>query len=126
MGSLVTAMLHHLATEQANPASEDIDRLPTNKVLEIMNAADAEVAGAVGREIPRIASAVDSIATAINRGGSLFYIGAGTSGRLGVLDASECPPTFNVSPDMIVGCVAGGPMALARSQEDQEDSAEGG
>ncbi len=119
-------MLHHLATEQANPASEDIDRLPTNKVLEIMNAADAEVAGAVGREIPRIAAAVDAIATAINRGGRLFYIGAGTSGRLGVLDASECPPTFNVSPDLVRGIIAGGEKSLSRASEASEDDPEAG
>ncbi|HEY7358414.1 MAG TPA: N-acetylmuramic acid 6-phosphate etherase [Ktedonobacterales bacterium] len=115
-----------LATEQVNPATRDIDRMTTLEMVQAMNAEDASVAGAVARALPQIAEAIEAIAARLRRGGRLIYMGAGTSGRLGVLDASECPPTFNVSPEMIVGCVAGGPIALARSQEDQEDSAEGG
>jgi N-acetylmuramic acid 6-phosphate etherase len=86
-----------------------------------MNAADAEVPGAVAREIPRIASAVEAIAAALESGGRLFYIGAGTSGRLGVLDASECPPTFNVPKDLVRGIIAGGEAALIESSEASED-----
>ncbi len=115
-----------LATEQVNPATRDIDRMTTLEMVRAMNVEDASVAGAVAQALPQIAAAIEAIAARLRRGGRLIYMGAGTSGRLGVLDASECPPTFNVSPEMIVGCVAGGPMALARSQEDQEDSAEGG
>src|SRR4051812_5615488 len=110
-------MLNHLATEQRNPQSEQIDTLPTAQILAVMNAADAEIAAAVAREIPRIAAAVDAITDCLQRGGSLFYIGAGTSGRLGVLDAAECPPTFNVSPKLVRGIIAGGEPALARASE---------
>jgi N-acetylmuramic acid 6-phosphate etherase len=87
-----------------------------------MNQADAEVAAAVQREIPRISRAVDAIAAALESGGRLFYIGAGTSGRLGVLDASECPPTFHVPPDLVQGLIAGGDSALRTSSEAAEDS----
>jgi N-acetylmuramic acid 6-phosphate etherase len=87
-------MLENLLTEQVNPASEGIDALPTARILEIINAEDRQVADAVAREIPAIARAVDAIVAAMRAGGRLFYIGAGTSGRLGVLDAAECPPTF--------------------------------
>jgi N-acetylmuramic acid 6-phosphate etherase len=91
-----------------------------------MNAADAEIAGAVAREIPRIASAVEAITTALKRGGHLVYIGAGTSGRLGVLDASECPPTFNVPKDLVRGIIAGGEAALSRATEASEDDPQAG
>src|SRR5580658_6889912 len=101
-------MLDKLRTEQRHPASLDIDQLPTIGVLEVMNAADREVAAAVAREIPRIGRAVDAIAAALGRGGHLVYLGAGTSGRLGVLDASECPPTFHVPVDLVRGIIAGG------------------
>jgi len=114
-------MLENLLTEQANPASRGIDAKPTRDVLEIINQADQEVAPAVAREIPNIAKAVDGIVEAIENGGRLFYIGAGTSGRLGVLDAAECPPTFNVSPDLVQGIIAGGEAALARATEATED-----
>ena len=83
----------HLLTEQPNPASADIDAVSTEEMLRIINAEDRKVAEAVGREIPAIARAVDAIVGVLETGGRLFYIGAGTSGRLGVLDASECPPT---------------------------------
>jgi N-acetylmuramic acid 6-phosphate etherase len=114
-------MLENLLTEQANPASRGIDAKPTEQILEIINHADQEVAPAVAREIPNIAKAVDGIVAAIENGGRLFYIGAGTSGRLGVLDAAECPPTFNVSPDLVQGIIAGGDAALARATEATED-----
>jgi N-acetylmuramic acid 6-phosphate etherase len=93
-------------------------------MLRLINAEDAKVAGAVAREIPSIARAVEAIVERIKRGGHLFYIGAGTSGRLGVLDAAECPPTFNVAPDLVQGIIAGGESALARATEASEDDPE--
>jgi len=114
-------MLENLLTEKPNPASAAIDTLSTEEVLRIINAEDRQVAEAVGREIPNIARAVDAIVAAIEHGGRLFYIGAGTSGRLGVLDASECPPTFSVPPEMVQGIMAGGEAALARATETTED-----
>ncbi len=115
------AGLEKLLTEQTNPASASIDTLSTESVLRIMNAEDRQVAGAVEREIPAIARAVDRVVDAFERGGRLFYIGAGTSGRLGVLDASECPPTFNVPPEMVQGIIAGGEAALSQATETTED-----
>jgi len=117
-------MLEGLLTERANPASEGIDAKSTAEILEIINSEDRKVAPAVGREIPNIAKAVDGIVEALGRGGRLFYLGAGTSGRLGVLDAAECPPTFNVSADLIQGIIAGGEAALARATETSEDDPE--
>jgi N-acetylmuramic acid 6-phosphate etherase len=114
-------MLESLLTEQTNPASAHIDALSTVEMLRVINAEDRNVADAVGREIAAIARAVDAIAEAFGRGGRLFYIGAGTSGRLGVLDASECPPTFGVSPEMVQGIIAGGESALSRATETTED-----
>jgi len=114
-------MLENLLTEQVNPASVGIDALPTARVLEIVNAEDRRVAEAVAREIPAIARAVDAIVEAIQRGGRLFYIGAGTSGRLGVLDAAECPPTISASPELVQGVMAGGDRALAHATETTED-----
>jgi len=113
-------------TEQANPASASIDALPTEEVLRIVNAEDRKVAAAVEREIPAIARAVDAIVAAFERGGRLFYIGAGSSGRLGVLDAAECPPTFGVSPDMVQGIMAGGDAALSHAAETSEDDSAAG
>lgn len=110
-----------LLTEQANPASAYIDKLPAAEMLRVMNDEDRKVAEAVGAEIPQIAKAVDGIVEAFRKGGKLFYIGAGTSGRLGVLDAAECPPTFNVSPDLVQGIIAGGEAALSRATEATED-----
>jgi N-acetylmuramic acid 6-phosphate etherase len=115
------AGLEKLLTEQRNPASAAIDTLPTEEVLRIVNAEDHQVAAAVEREIPAIARAVDAVVEAFQRGGRLFYIGAGTSGRLGVLDASECPPTFSVPPEMVQGIIAGGPAALSSATETTED-----
>jgi N-acetylmuramic acid 6-phosphate etherase len=114
-------MLEHLLTEQPNPASEGIDALPTGEILRIINDEDAKVAGAVARELPAITRAVDAIVNTFERGGRLFYIGAGTSGRLGVLDAAECPPTFDVPAEMVRGIIAGGEAALARATETTED-----
>jgi len=114
-------MLEHLLTEQRNAASAEIDRLPTEQALRVINAEDSKVAEAVGREIPQIARAVDAIAEALQKGGRLFYIGAGTSGRLGVLDASEIPPTFGADPELVRGVIAGGEAALSRATEASED-----
>jgi len=118
--------LEALLTEQVNPASRDIDTLPTAEVLRIINEEDQKVASSVAAEIPQIAQAVERIVDAIRKGGSLFYIGAGTSGRLGVLDAAECPPTFNVAPDLVQGIMAGGDATLAKSTEATEDDPETG
>jgi N-acetylmuramic acid 6-phosphate etherase len=114
-------MLEQLLTEQKNPSSAAIDQLPTEAMLRVMNDEDKKVAEAVEHEIPRIAQAVDGIAAALEKGGRLFYIGAGTSGRLGVLDAAECPPTYNVPYDLVQGIIAGGESALARATEATED-----
>jgi N-acetylmuramic acid 6-phosphate etherase len=119
-------MLDKLLTEKENPASENIDALPTAEMLRIINEEDAKVAASVAHEIQQIARAVDAIVAAIQRGGRLFYIGAGTSGRLGVLDASECPPTFSVPPDLIQGIIAGGEAALSRATEASEDDPQAG
>ena len=118
--------LDGLLTEQPNPASEHIDALPTADVLAIINQEDQKVAPAVAAEIPHIAEAVDRIVELLRAGGRLFYIGAGTSGRLGVLDAAECPPTFQVPPELVQGIMAGGEAALARATEASEDDPEAG
>jgi N-acetylmuramic acid 6-phosphate etherase len=118
--------LASLTTETRNPASEHIDQLPTLDLLTVINDQDALVAAAVRTQIPHIAAAVDAIAQRFSKGGRLFYIGAGTSGRLGVLDASECPPTFSVPPDLVQGLIAGGDRALRLSSEHSEDSPEEG
>lgn len=114
-------MLENLLTEQPNPASASLDALPTEEALRILNAEDRKVAEAVQREIPAIARAVDAIVAAFERGGRLFYIGAGTSGRLGVLDAAEIPPTFSAPAGMVQGIIAGGEAALSRATETTED-----
>lgn len=119
-------MLEDLLTEARNPASKAIDRLPTTDMLAIINQADREIPDAVAREIPEIARAIDAIAERMRGRGRLFYLGAGTSGRLGVLDASECPPTFNVSPDLVQGIIAGGDRALRNSVEGAEDDPQQG
>ncbi len=115
-----------LPTEARNPASEHIDQLPTLDMLRLINEEDAKVTAAVAAELPHIANAVDAIADRFERGGRLFYIGAGTSGRLGVLDASECPPTFSVPPSLFQGIIAGGDSALRNSSEASEDSPDQG
>jgi N-acetylmuramic acid 6-phosphate etherase len=111
-------------TEQRHPASMQIDQLSTQAMLAVINQADAHVAEAVQVVLPEIAAAVDAISARLQQGGRLIYIGAGTSGRLGVLDASECPPTFSTPPGLVLGIIAGGPQALTNSIEGAEDSAE--
>lgn len=121
-----TEELAALPTETRNPASAELDRLSTPQMLTLINAEDAKVAAAVQAELPAIAQAVDAIAARFALGGRLFYVGAGTSGRLGVLDASECPPTFSVDPTLVQGIIAGGERALRLSSEHSEDSREEG
>ncbi|MFZ0271281.1 MAG: N-acetylmuramic acid 6-phosphate etherase [Acidobacteriaceae bacterium] len=116
--------LGNLPTEARNPASERIDEVSTLEMLAVMHAADREAAAAVGQVLPRIATAVDAITARIESGGRLFYLGAGTSGRLGVLDASEIPPTYDIPPEMVQGIIAGGEEALRWSIESVEDDLE--
>src|SRR5690242_7104871 len=118
--------LHQLVTEQSNAASVEIDQMTPLQIVQLMNMEDAGVAAAVANELPSIAAAVEAIAARLRNGGRLIYLGAGTSGRLGALDAVECPPTFDISPDIIIGCIAGGSFALAQAAEDLEDSVEAG
>ncbi|MEN3540136.1 N-acetylmuramic acid 6-phosphate etherase [Microbispora sp. ZYX-F-249] len=115
-----------LFTEQSDPRYREIDRLPTEEIARLMNAADATVPGAVAKAIPAVSAAVDAIVARMGGGGRLFYVGAGTSGRLGVLDASECPPTFGTDPELVQGVIAGGEAALTRSIEGAEDDHGGG
>lgn len=115
-----------LLTEQHNPNSENIDLLSTEEILMRINAEDQKVAVAVRKVLPTIAQAVDTIYPALEAGHRVFYIGAGTSGRLGVLDASECPPTFGVDPTLFTGVIAGGDYALRNAVEHVEDSPEAG
>jgi N-acetylmuramic acid 6-phosphate etherase len=115
-----------LATEAINPATAEIDRMSPLEIVQAMNAEDAKVAHAVEQELSSIALAIEQIALRMRQGGRLIYIGAGTSGRLGILDASECPPTFGTSPDQIVGLIAGGPIATANAIEDAEDNPQAG
>ncbi|MFA7326147.1 MAG: N-acetylmuramic acid 6-phosphate etherase [Candidatus Kapaibacterium sp.] len=110
-----------LSTEQNNPASSDIDIASTREIVEIINSQDKLVAESVQQELDNIATAVDGIVDRFKRGGRLFYFGAGTSGRLGVLDASECPPTFGSEPDLVQGRIAGGKDAMFVAQEGAED-----
>ncbi len=124
--SIAEENLAALLTETRNPRSEHIDSLPTEAMLRVFNDEDATVAARVAEQIPRIAQAVDAIVERVRQGGRLFYMGAGTSGRLGVLDASECPPTFSVPRDLVQGIIAGGDGALRVSAEGAEDSREQG
>jgi N-acetylmuramic acid 6-phosphate etherase len=118
--------LDNLTSESVNPRTAELSRLPTLQALTLINDEDALVAPAVRLVLPEIARAVDGITARLQNGGRLIYIGAGTSGRLGVVDASECPPTFGVSPQLVQALIAGGPSAVFGSQEGAEDSAEGG
>ncbi len=113
--------LDGLTTEQPNPASQGIDTKPTREILAIINAEDTKVPPAVAAAMDAIACVVDAAVEGFQKGGRLFYVGAGTSGRLGVLDAAECPPTYGVPPQMVQGIIAGGPDALTRSIEGAED-----
>lgn len=116
----------HLTTEQRNPASTDLDVLDSLQLVTLINEQDVGVAKAVESELPAIAGAIDAISKRMRAGGRLLYIGAGTSGRLGVLDASECPPTFNSPPELVVGLIAGGDNALRHPVESVEDRPEAG
>ena len=120
-GKAIFRELGKLVTEQRNPRSKNLDRLTTAQILKLMNEEDRRVPLAVGREIPNITRAVDLIVERLARGGRLFYVGAGTSGRLGVLDATECPPTFGTPRTLVQGIIAGGRRALVRSVEGSED-----
>ncbi|ELO1555461.1 TPA: N-acetylmuramic acid 6-phosphate etherase [Aeromonas hydrophila] len=120
----MTIDLSSMITETRNPASVEIDQLPTLEMLRVINQEDQQVALAVSQLLPEITRAVDAIAAAFGKGGRLVYIGAGTSGRLGILDASECPPTYGVSAEQVVGLIAGGHKAILRAVENAEDDAE--
>jgi N-acetylmuramic acid 6-phosphate etherase len=124
--NIVFQELAGLVTESRNPNSYDVDIMSTEEIVRLINQEDHLVAKAVEKEIPYIVQAVDIIAEAFRKGGRLIYIGAGTSGRLGVLDASECPPTFGSDPRMVQGLIAGGIEALYRAQEGSEDLKEQG
>lgn len=116
----------HLLTELANPASQALDQLSTEAMVELFCREDREPQRAVERAAPQLAEAIEAIASRLGRGGRLFYLGAGTSGRLGVLDAAECPPTFCSPPELVQGVLAGGAPALLRSSEGLEDQEEQG
>jgi N-acetylmuramic acid 6-phosphate etherase len=109
-------------TERRNPSTRGLDRKSTLEILRVLNREDARVAPAVRRELPKIARAVDAMVEAFHRGGRLFYVGAGTSGRIAMLDAAECPPTFGTPPAMVQAIIAGGARALRHSAEGAEDS----
>lgn len=118
--------LNQLITEQRNPNSMQLDSLSAQELVALINREDQQVALAVEKCLPQIASAVEKIVAAFERGGRLVYVGAGTSGRLGVLDASECPPTYGVKPEMVVGLIAGGDHALRHPIEGAEDNVQQG
>lgn len=114
--------LSQMSTEQINERTADLDILPIREALEIMNEEDQKVALAVRKEIPQIEKAVQAVIESFNKGGRLIYVGAGTSGRLGILDAVECPPTFGTPPEMVQGLIAGGEKAFLKAVEGAEDS----
>ena len=118
--------LAHLTTERQNTASSDLDTKSALEIAEIMNAEDRKVPEAVGQALPKIAQTIDAITDALRGGGRLIYVGAGTSGRIAALDASECPPTFGISPERVQYIMAGGEKALGRAAEYNEDSREAG
>ncbi len=120
----IRTQLSRLATEQTNRASADLDLKSSFEIARVINAEDARVAAAVERALPQIARAIDLIARALQRGGRLIYVGAGTSGRIAALDAAECPPTFNTDPRTVQVVIAGGPEALGVAAEAKEDSRE--
>jgi len=118
--------IDHQLTEQRNAASRNLDRMTAMEIVRLMNREDRKVAIAVGRELPAIARAVDAIVNGIRKGGRLFYVGAGSSGRMGVLDAAECPPTFGISPKLVQALIAGGRRAITNAVEGAEDSTRNG
>ena len=119
-------LLSSLATEQVNARSERLDQMSALEIVTLMNDVTADVTAGVSKALPALAEAVDAIVARMKKGGRLIYMGAGTSGRLGVLDASECPPTFNVDSGLVVGLIAGGDRALRFSSESAEDCPENG
>lgn len=118
--------LSHLPTEAINESTRELSRVSTREAMLLINDEDHKVAPAVREVVDEIAAAVDAIAEKLKSGGRLFYIGAGTSGRLGVVDASECPPTFGTPPELVQGLIAGGPDAVFKSKEGAEDEEAGG
>lgn len=116
----------HLLTEQNNPRSQNLDELSTLEMVDVFNQEDQRTVDAIAQSRTALAQAINLAAASMREGGRLFYVGAGTSGRLGVLDAAECPPTFCTPPDLVQGILAGGAAALLRSSEALEDEAEGG
>jgi len=118
--------IDHRLTEQRNAASRNLDRMKVMEIVRLMNREDRKVAIAVGRELSAIARAVDAIVNGIRKGGRLFYVGAGSSGRMGVLDAAECPPTFGTSPKLVQALIAGGRRAITNAVEGAEDSTRNG
>lgn len=116
----------HLMTEARNPRSREIDRLSVEDAFDVVNAEDAKVAAAVAAAKPQICAAIELVTAALKQGGRLIYVGAGTSGRLGILDAAECPPTFQTDPKQVQGVIAGGRDAVFRSVEGAEDDPDGG
>ena len=126
MSDVNTSRWASLPTEQRNPASANIDEASTLRILEILNEEDRKVPLAVNAVLPQVAEAVELVVTAMRRGGRLFYVGAGSSGRLGVLDAAECPPTFGTPPETVQGIIAGGAGALLQAAERAEDRQEDG
>ncbi len=126
MASAIFEEIETLSTEQRNPVSTLMDEMTTSQILEIINSEDAKVAETVRIEIPHITRVVDEIVDRFKRGGKLYYVGAGTSGRMGVVDAAECPPTFGSKPEFVQAIIAGGKEAVFQSQEGAEDSPETG
>jgi len=122
--SIENRYIDHRLTEQRNAASRNLDRMTAMEIVRLMNREDRKVAVAVGRESAAIARAVDAIVAGIRKGGRLIYVGAGSSGRMGVLDAAECPPTFGISPKQVQALIAGGKRAITRAVEGAEDSAQ--
>ena len=118
--------LEQLTTEARNPLTRELDSLSALEIVNLINSEDAKIAAAVAQVSESIAQAIEVIADRLSRGGRLIYMGAGTSGRLGVLDAVECPPTFNTEPELVIGLIAGGPKGLVRAVEGAEDSLEMG
>ena len=117
---------HPLATETVNSRTVAIDHMSTLAMVQAINAEDATVAAAVATTLPQVAQAIDAITARLRQGGRLIYLGAGTSGRLGALDAYECPATFNTAPDQVLACIAGGPFERIAGSDEAEDSAEAG
>ncbi|MEX2415568.1 MAG: N-acetylmuramic acid 6-phosphate etherase [Paenibacillaceae bacterium] len=117
---------HNLTTEQRNEKTSQLDQLSVWDIIEVMNREDQTVAYSVQQALPRISVAIERIVEVIQQGGKLYYIGAGTSGRLGILDASECPPTFGVGYDLVIGIIAGGEQAIMKAIENAEDNHEEG